>query len=248
MIAAFLLFGSTPPATAQVQGEDLEPFRRELSQYVSELETLPPALLDAVYDHPETLADAQERVARMTPEELRALKGALDRLPHWQSLPALLQASAGAIAGPGAFSPVSQVSPVSPVSLVPQAASSMDPETFRAQWLEILGEMKSLPPEVVRSGFHENVSSLEGTFATLTEDQLRELQLRMVERLPEWTRALQASGAERIGPLGHCDNSFPRPSFITPSTTSVCASKKLPSFARTRPRARTKISRRAVST
>ena len=175
------------------EGEDLEAFRRQLGDYVARLQKLPPTTLNAIYDKPGSLADAAERVAALSPEQLRVLSRALKTVPQWEALPDVL-----AVVKPGPADPG-------------QAAAQT--EAFRGQWLQILSQCEQIPPTMVSPTFHVRVKRLHSLLSGLTPEQVSLFQVKMVEALPELSATLQGRGAPgtRVSASceRNCDNSFP---------------------------------------
>src|SRR5512138_2549912 len=85
---AVLLSLAALPVIAQV--DDAEQVRADLLTYVHGLARISPAVMAHYGATGDSLTRSEEAIMKMTPDELRAMKAQLDRVPFWRDVPAIV--------------------------------------------------------------------------------------------------------------------------------------------------------------
>lgn len=218
--AVSVLSLAVAPAAAadEATEQDLELFRTELINYISDLETLPISLVEAFVDEPMALVDAREQIQSFDHAELARIRDAIDQVPYWRQLPGFLATS---LPTEEYFSPLELAASLDPQQLILGSERAQHDLT---DFLDRLAELPQRFPEGAFSpGFEQRVGHLRTRIEGLAPGQRLSLRQAFNARAPQWGAEIRQAMAKssghpaadvdknHCGPNnGSCNQSFPQ--------------------------------------
>jgi len=182
-ISLVLLFSLIALPILAQQQDDMEVFRADLLTYVRGLSRVSPDVMKRYGATDDTLARAEQSIAKLSPEELRAMKEQLDRVPFWRDVPAIVAYTSGKRSNIPRPSDLAR-------NLTPAGISA---DAIRQPVLAFVRSFKSIPAETVDPQYQQRIARVEALISNATPEELLSLSREIQARAPEWNERVQAA-------------------------------------------------------
>lgn len=171
------------------QQDDAEQVRADLLTYVHGLARISPAVMARYGATGDSLTRSEEAILKMTPDELRAMKAQLDRVPFWRDVPAIVAYTATRPNGVPLPSEIAR-------SFTP--AVTINPDAVRQPLLAFVRAFRSVPAEKVDPSYQKRIARVEELINNATPEELMSLNGELQKHTPEWNNLLSSASQGKL--------------------------------------------------